>query len=347
MVPTLVANAPLESHYSALLFTLVRLRLDAHLAPFVPTFEQGLLEWWEVSKQERGLLDTRIEAGAMVAKAGADLDHVADGIAATLLIETRKNRKSPLFTRYFGSKQPSRFVRMRLDVKLGIMRTWVPSLKESPSEALSLYGEILEKRVAEADAAIELLSKTEQELTDFRTFGARKQLCDKINGIRKQLYGDVAKMVHDHPEWSLTRSYVEALFEHETAKPSPSEAEIERKIEAAKETIEKLTALREKQLKEKEEEQRERAQAEDKAKLAKLLAAEKVAAEASAKLAAVKAEISGRAAPVTAAASVSAPVSAPVPVSVSAPVPASMPETAPVPASVPASAPIRALAPPL
>lgn len=292
MVPTLDSRMPLENLYSAILFTLVRLRLDTRLQPFVPTFEQLLNTWWEVYKKERSLLDKRLLAVAMVEHADAELDTTSDGIAGTILIETKNNRRSPLFARYFGTQPPHRFRRSVLGPQLAVMRTWPPSLKESTNATLKMHGDLLVLQIAAADDAIKMVSLADQELTDFRTFGDRQQLFNEANGLRKALHGDVSKLIHAHPEWNLGRTYVNALFEHETAQPELSDADIDRKIEALGAELAKFTALREQRAKDAEAEAQERAQAEMQAKLATIEVAAKAAAEANAKLAALKAQIS-------------------------------------------------------
>jgi hypothetical protein len=291
MVPTLDSRSSLESLYFSILFTLVRLKLDPRLQPFVPVFEELRLDWANVCTQERELLGARLEAEAKVDHADAALDRTSDGIASAILLETKNNRKAPLFLRYFGSQPPNRFRKSVLGPQLTAMRTWAPSLTESPIPALSAYGNTLTAQIAAADEALMLASVAEQQIIDFRVLGQRKQLFDKVNGARKQLHGDVSKMVHDHPEWSLTRDYVNALFEHRSLPPELSVAELTQKIDAASSEVAKLTALREQRIKEEQAEAAERAELEKKAKLAVLEAAEKAAAQAAAKLAALKAEI--------------------------------------------------------
>lgn len=292
MVPTLDSRSSLESLYFSILFTLVRLKLDPRLQPFVKGFEQLRVDWADVGKQERELVGARIEAEAKVDHADAELDRTSDGIASAILLETKNNRKAPLFTRYFGSQPPSRFRKSVLGPQLTAMRTWSPSLKESQIPALSAYGDTLSAQIGAADEALMLVSMAEQKIIDFRLLGARKQLFEKVNGARKQLHGEVSKMIHDHPEWSLTRDYVSALFEHQSLPPELSVAELNQKIEAASSEVARLTALREQRIKAEEAEAAERAELEMKAKLAMIEAAEKAAEKAAARVAALKAGLS-------------------------------------------------------
>ncbi|HZF52811.1 MAG TPA: hypothetical protein VE093_29345 [Polyangiaceae bacterium] len=292
MVPTLDSRLTLEALYFSLLFTLVRLKLDPRLQPFVPVFEQLRAAWVDVCSQEHDLIDARLQAEAKVDYVDAELDRTSDGIASAILLETKNNRKALLFVRYFGSQQPSRFRKSVLGPQLTAMRTWVPSLTESPIPALSAYAGPLAAQIQAADQALALASVAEQKITDFRMFGERKQLFDKVNGARKQLHGDVSKMIHEHPEWSLTRDYVNALFEHDSAPPELSIAELNEKIQAANSEAAKLTALREQRIADEQAEAAERAEAEKKAKLAVIEAAEKAAAQAAARVAALKADLS-------------------------------------------------------
>ncbi len=292
MVPTLDSRSSLDSLDWSILFTLVRLKLDPRLQAFVQPFEQLRDNWLDVRTQERELVEARIEAEAKVASADAELDRTSDGIASAILFETKNNRKALLFTRYFGSQQPSRFRRSLLGPQLTAMRTWPPSLKESPIPALCAYADPLTAQIEAADVALSGLSVAEQKLIDFRSFGPRKQLFDKVNGARKKLHGDVAKMVHEHPEWNLTLAYASALFEHDSGSPDLSVAELNQKIEAANGEAARLMAQRDQRIAEEQAEAVERAEAEKKAKLALIEAAEKDAQKAAARVAALKADLS-------------------------------------------------------
>lgn len=291
MVPTLDPRSDSPSLYHAILFTLVRLRLDPKLQTFVQGFEQLETEWWQVYKKEQTLLNERMAARATVEHVDCALNGISDGVAAIILLETKNNRKSPLFVRYFGNQRPSRFRRFLLGPQLDAMRTWPESLKESKIPALVAYGEALIPQIAAADQALALLSVAEQKITDFRATGQRKQLFDKVNGARKQLYGDVSKMVHDHPEWNVAKDYIDALFEHDTGNGEMSDAELDERINATNAQAAKLMALKEQRAKDAAAKEAAKAEAEKKAKLLAIEAAEKAAADAAAKVAAMKAEL--------------------------------------------------------
>jgi hypothetical protein len=292
MVPTINPHSRLETLYEAILFTLVRLKLDPKLEAYVPVFEQILAEWWDVFKAERSILDEAVTADAAVSSADQALDRTSDGVAGTVLIDVGNNRRSPLYTRYFPAESPSRFKKPKLSEQLAAMRTWPPSLLDSPNPTLKAYGAALVTQIEAADAAVAMVSTAAQKLADFRTTGARKQLFDKVNGARKKLHGEAAKLSHDHPEWNLTNGYANALFQHESSPPEPSLAEIERKIEAVSAELTKLTQMREARIKEEEEAANARKEAEKKAQQAELEAAAKVAAEANARFEALQAKLS-------------------------------------------------------
>ncbi|MCK6586713.1 MAG: hypothetical protein L6Q76_03905 [Polyangiaceae bacterium] len=292
MVATLDSRGSLESLYFSIVFTLVRLKLDTRLQPFVPVFEQLRLDWAEVCKQERKLIEARLEAEAKVDHADAALLRTSDSIAAAILLETRNNRKAPLFLRYFGSQAPSRFRKSIFGAQLTAMRAWPPSLKESLIPALSAYSDTLTEQIAAADKAQMLASVAEQKIIDFRMFGPRKQLFDKVNGARRQLHGDVLKMSHDHPEWNLSRDDVNALFEPPSGPAELSVTELNQKIEAASRELTRLTALREQRINDEMAGAAERAELEKKARRSALEAAEKAAAIAVAKVTMLKGELS-------------------------------------------------------
>jgi hypothetical protein len=290
MLPTIETRSRLETLYEAILFTFVRLKSDPRLQGYVPIFEQLLAEWWDVYKAERGILDEGVTADAAVSCADQALDRTSDGVAGTILIDVGNNRRSPLYLRYFPSESPSRFKKPKLSEQLAAMRTWPPSLLDSPNPALKAYGAALVAQIDAADEAVARVSTADQKLADFRTTGARKQFFDKVNGARKKLHGEVAKLVHDHPEWNLPKGYVNALFQHE-ATPELSLADVDRKIEAASAELAKLYTMREARLKEEEEAAMARKEAEKKAQQAELEAAAKAAAEAKARFDALQAKL--------------------------------------------------------
>ena len=291
MLPTIDPRSRLENLYEAILFTLVRLKLDPKLQSYVPIFEQLLTEWWDVYKAERDILDEAVNAEAAVSCADQALDRTSDAVAGTILIDVGNNRRSPLFLRYFPSESPSRFKKPKLSEQLAAMRTWPPSLLESPNPTLNAYGAALVTQIDAADEAVARVSTATQKLADFRTTGARKQFFDKVNGARKKLYGEAAKLSHDHPEWNLTNGYASTLFQHDSS-PERSLADVDRKIEAVSAELVKLNQMREALLKEGEEAAKARKEAEKKAQKAELEAAAKAAAEAKARFDALQAKLS-------------------------------------------------------
>jgi hypothetical protein len=291
MLPTIDTRSRLETLYEAILFTLVRLKSDPKLEAYVPIFEQLLAEWWDVYKAERDILDEGVTADAAVISADQALDRTSDGVAGTVLIDVRNNRRSPLFLRYFPNESPSRFKKPKLSEQLAAMRTWPPSLLDSQNPTLKAYGAALVAQIDAADAAVAMVSTAHQKLADFRTTGTRKQFFDKVNGARKKLHGEVAKLVHEHPEWNLTSAYASALFQHE-APPEVSLADVDRKIEAVSAELEKLNQMRAARLKEEEDAVIARREAEEKAQQAELEAAAKAAAEAKARFEVLQAKLS-------------------------------------------------------
>lgn len=291
MAPTIDPRSRLEALYEAILFTYVRLKVDPRLQAYVPVFEQLLAEWWDTFKMERGILDEGIAADAAVTSADKAIDRTSDGVAGTVLIDVHNNRRSATFLRYFPKESPSRFKKPKLSEQLAAMRTWPPSLLASPNPTLNAYGAALLTQIEVADKSVEMVTTATQKIVDFRATGARKQLFDKVNGVRKKLHGDASKMVHDHPEWSLPKSYADDLFQHEPAEREPSIAELAQKIESTAAELAKLKARHEARIKEEEAEAHERIEAEKQTQQAELEAAAKAAAEANARLEQLKAKL--------------------------------------------------------
>jgi hypothetical protein len=147
----------------------------------------------------------------------------------------------------------------------------------------------VEAAVKIADEAVKTRTAIETETTFFRETGNRKKLFDKVNAVRKQTYGELAKMPHE--KVGLPAGFANLFFRHESSRddgPMTLERADEELARLEKETAE-MKALRaplQAQL-----EQEAKVEAEKAAEQAAIVALEKAAAEAAQKVAEAKAKL--------------------------------------------------------
>jgi hypothetical protein len=206
----LSTEMPLQDVAEEVTHTTTQLRAYPFLQPQADQAEALLVDVNRLTQEqrvlERGIMD------AMARKYVVDdrLNGVSAAIAGTLLTENGGDRSDPVFQRYFGNIQPSRFNRPVLGPQLATMRTWVVSLVQG-SPALQAYGMQLTECVAEADVAVANEAEAERQLADFKV-DARKALIDRVNGLRLAHYGQLAEMPHTRRELGLPHDFADRFF---------------------------------------------------------------------------------------------------------------------------------------
>jgi hypothetical protein len=167
-------------------YTLARLRASPLAVALVPEQEalRGPLDsaWLE----ELSLIGFQYESEAAMEATDHALDGIVDGVAATLLVDLRGDRSSPIYLHYFGSMRPSDIKRPVLRGQVDAMRGWPASLAASDNPTLRAHGVTLTGLLMQADTAIQANDDASQQLKNFRVLGTRARLIDRFNAVRSR-----------------------------------------------------------------------------------------------------------------------------------------------------------------
>jgi hypothetical protein len=278
---------PLAEVVEELFHTTTRLRSYPFLQTQADQHEALLPPWTQLTQAELDIIRALMEAEARKVVVDDRLDVVSTGIGGTVLIENGGDRSSPVFVRYFGTVQPSRFKRPVLGEQLATMRTWVLSLLQS-SPALQAYGVQLAAVVVEADAVVQAESEAQRRLADFQ-LDERKEFIDRYNGLRQVLYGQLAELPHTRRELELPRDFAHRFFLRATSQRRPTIATLENDVARLRTQLQKAEGQLARLLEETAAETRLREDAELAEAADELAAIEQQRAEAAARLAELQA----------------------------------------------------------
>jgi hypothetical protein len=245
--------------------------------------------------EELGLLAARYDAEAAVETIDLALDGIVDGVLATLLVDLRGDRNSPIYLHYFGTQRPSELKRPVLGGQVDAMRGWPSALAASDSPTLRQHGATLAGLLDQADAAMKASDAASQQLKDFRVVGARAKLVDRFNAVRKSLYGKLGEIQHNNP--LLGSGWAESFFRGGNGSQPVTLTEVERRIAAAEVELAALRAERDKLAAEAERVTQARVEAERVEKLASLEAARAAMAELAAQIADLESDLGSAPAP--------------------------------------------------
>lgn len=270
-------------------------RLQAHPlgAPHAQVFQDRSSEGMQVLTQEITLTNGLLAAQAQVSAAGAQLDVVASRVSKAALTVTNDDRSHALYLHLFEGKSISHFRRPVLGKQHRAMRGWVGTLQQSPHPELSALLPELQAALAEADTAEAARIAAQDAMRQFRDVGARRQWVDRLNATRKQVYGVLAMLPHEHP--GLASDFADHFFL--SAPPRDEDAQEEEETSEGlraqiAELLEEVTALQERlaevEAAEAEEQKAAAARAAEEAALAEL---ERAMAEMEQKRAALKARL--------------------------------------------------------
>jgi hypothetical protein len=210
--------------------TLARLRAHPFLTTLVVLHEALLTDLLNLQFQEDALDLELLEVEVLVITSDEGIDYLSIAISATLDALTGRDRKAPIYVRYFGATSPSKLRRPVLGEQLAVMRTWVPSLTaEDSPPALRPYGDQLAARVAEADQAVLARSEAQRKRADFE-IGPRKAFVDRLNAQRQAIYGQLAEMTHGRPELGLASDFATPFFVRDTRNRQLNLSELEQSI---------------------------------------------------------------------------------------------------------------------
>jgi hypothetical protein len=259
-----------------------------HVSAFLPLRE----EWTTVQATELAHHEAISDAQAKVDAADYGLDDFAGRLSKAVLTITVDVRTHPLYFHFFGDKNLTDFRRPTLGEQYRVMTGWLESLEGSEHEALKAMAPELATLLAAADAAVKGKAAAKQQNKRFRDVGERKLFADKLNAVRKEVHGALAKLPHLHP--GLPTNFASQFFRRETTDEDVEEQEatlasVTERIAALEEELKQEKALLDDlKLQEAEAAKAEAAQEADKAAL---IAAQKELAEAAQKIETLKAKL--------------------------------------------------------
>lgn len=247
--------------------TLTALEADARTATEAQKFRAFGLTWSTVFNRELELSDEQVRAQALIWYSDTMLDGIVDELEATLLKLAGNDRSSALYQRYFGQKTPSQLTRPVLGDELETLRKFVPGLLASEETELKAVGAKLDAIVKRADEAVTKRDLADAAMADFRGVGDRKKLVDEFNALRVEVFGVLARMPHEHPEWQLPSDFARSFFRaqrvsYRGAKTPLNSAEIDAQIAELQTQLIALQELRAEAV------AREQRESDEKAKLA-------------------------------------------------------------------------------
>ena len=288
-ITTIGHRTSITTLYDDHFFTLARVRknpLTAALAPEVEAVRPFIDEAWV---EELGLTGALYESEAGMEITDWGLDGIVDGVRATLLVDLRGNRNSPVYLHYFGSLRPSDIKRPVLRGQVDNMRGWPESLALSDNPTLQQHGATLAGLIVQADADMEANQTVSQQLKNFRVLGTRARLIDRINAMRKSLYGRLGEIQHSNP--TLGAGWAESFFRGGSSGARVTLSEIERRIASAEVELQTMRAERDRLAAEEDHVAQARAAAERAATQASLDAARAAAEELAARIAELEADL--------------------------------------------------------
>lgn len=207
-------------------------------------FDAWIVEWKAVFLQEIDLRIAGTSAAAVEVAADADLNDLSDETSRTVLVLVKNDRDDPEYRFYYNGERASDFKKPHLGSQLEGMRLWIGHMAASPAPAIVDLGARIAAKVQAADAAVEATATASQKEREFRLTGARRQLVDKLNALRKATYGTLSEMPHKHPDLKLPATYADRFFRAERpTSPSrpPAAASIKVELDAAQKELDRLT----------------------------------------------------------------------------------------------------------
>lgn len=189
-----------------------RSHLLAHplTAAHAPIFEARRDEGMQVLILEVQLKERCVTAQARLDRAAARLDVVASRVSKEILIITENSATTGLYTTYFGNKPLGAFCKPKLGKQKTSMSVWADSLEASAFPTLVALAPEVRAAVEEVDAAVKARDGARAAMRHFRNVGERRQWVDQLNGSRKEIYGQLAKLPHEHP--TLSSDFADQFF---------------------------------------------------------------------------------------------------------------------------------------
>ena len=239
MARTLHRRTALPTQRGEIRYTLGQLRAHPLGAPHVAVFEGLRAECIEVHEADLCLLEDQADAQARVDVTDDKLNEMATRFSRALLTLTGNNRSSPTYRYYFGSKPLAAFKKRTLGGKLKEMAAWIPSLPGAAPSLQAMGPELIAAVAAgqQAENAKEDVARQRRELRDI---GPRRQLIDRLNAVRKEVHGALARLPHEHLH--LPTNFADQFFRRDHSRPEREDDSGVETVESARAHLEALRA---------------------------------------------------------------------------------------------------------
>lgn len=177
---------------------------------FAQVFQDLRVEGTQVLEQELQIREQIIAAQARIDRAAVTLDVVAGKVSKEILILTDDSVTAGLYVTYFGDKPIGKFCRPKLGRQKTSMGVWADSLEQSVHPTLVALAPAVRAAIDEVDAAIKARDTARLAMREFRNVGMKRQWVDQMNGRRKEVYGQLARLPHDNP--TLPADFADHFF---------------------------------------------------------------------------------------------------------------------------------------
>ena len=269
-------------------YTVARLAALPLSASLAKDFDGFRTDCRKALLDELDLIESLAKARALVHGVDWQLDRMLTAILNALLTAVHNDKDAALYRRFTGGERPSRISRPILGEQLELMAGWVDVLAAQPQPELKALAAPLEKLIKAGQQAEGDHARGKGALTTFQTLGARKNLVDQLNGLRKVTYGKIAEIVHKNAAENLPSDFPETFFLREDRSPEPTLQSVDSGIARLTEQLKKQQGLRAELVSAIAEQERKRAEADQQLAAQEAAALEKELAEKSAQLAEVR-----------------------------------------------------------
>lgn len=179
-------------------------------APFVSIFEGIRNDCMAVLEEELGLLQEKADAQALVDAANAGLNRVINRMSRELLTLTGEKPEHALYTHFMKNKSLTEAKKPVLGPKLEHVREWVEKATNSPHATLQALVPAITAAVTAAEQAETAKKNAAKRLKEFRDIGNRRQLVDRLNGMRKETHGTLSRIALEQP--GLPSDFADTFF---------------------------------------------------------------------------------------------------------------------------------------
>jgi len=197
--------------------------------------------WGTTNEMKLAIDDKLAVAQATCDRANRRLCRVAERVSVEILILTGGDRDHTLYQHCFGKRTLRDHKKLALSTKLEIQRGWILSLAQCGQGTLEAIVPEVTDAVAEADDAREHKASVVLEKSQFRDFGAQRQLLEKVNVTCKSVHGELSKLPHQMI--GLPNDFADQFFlpeRQQRKKPKEEEDPDARTFDAVGAKIERL-----------------------------------------------------------------------------------------------------------